>query len=85
MPTILEPKGQEEVAHPLEQDAALVAPNIVSDARGINSQADTADLSLQSPSHKSGATSISFIPACSAISSPVEVPIVNKFTRILIN
>ena len=71
-----------EVAHPLEQDAASVTPNTVSDAGGINSQADTADLSLQSPSHKSGSTSLSFMPgsslsfmsACRATSSPVKVP-----------
>ena len=62
LPTILEPKSQEEVAHPFELDAALVAPNIVSDARETNSQADTADLSLQSPSHKSGLISTSFMP-----------------------
>jgi len=80
LPTISKPKAQdfqEKVAQPLEQHAALVSPNIVSDAGGIDSQADTTDFSLQSPSHKSGSTSISFMPVfmpvCSATTSPVEV------------
>ena len=70
LPSISEPKSQ-EVTHPL-QDAAFVAPNMVSDTRKrIKSQADTADISLQSSSHKSSPTWISFMPAFSATS---EVP-----------
>ena len=73
MPTILESWSQEEIVHPFELDATLVAPNIVSDATEANSQADTADLSMQSPSHKPGSTSMCFMPAFSATSSSAEV------------